>query len=524
MIIRKSLILFACAFVVLLASQSCIHNDIPYPKIEQQIIEIEAVGQSSATIDNVNFSVNIVLDETTDPYNVRFSKFEYTPGATASLNLLEGTYDLSKPLKLTLSKYQDYEWVISASQNISRQVSIAGQIGETVIDPVGCRAIIRVPSTANLAALELTTLKLGPEGITQYSPDLTPGLHDFSSPVKVNVSYFGKTEEWTIYVERTRLLVSTDAVDAWSQVIWAYGSAPEGASSGFQYRPADSDTWLDVPAEWITFNGGSFTARIIHLQPLTKYVVRAVSDGNIGEEIEVTTEATMILPDGSFDQWWLNGKVWCPWNENGVQYWDTGNTGAATLGQSNVLPTDYTPTGSGQAVKLETKFVGIGIIGKLAAASIFTGRFAKVDGSNGILDFGRPWNVRPTRLRGYYQYTSAPISHTSEEYKYLLNQPDSCNIYIMLTDWTAPFEIRTNPKNRNLLDFNADYVIALGSISTSTSTTSYQEFDLPLVYRSTSRRPSYILVCAAASKLGDYFTGGVGSTLYIDQFSLEYDY
>ena len=38
-----------------------------------------------------------------------------------------------------------------------------------------------------------------------------------------------------------------------------------------------------------------------------------------------------------------------------------------------------------------------------------------------------------------------------------------------------------------------------------------------------TRKPTYIVISAAASYLGDYFTGGEGSTLYIDEFSLEYD-
>lgn len=513
------------AAVLAVSCSACIHNDLPFPRIEQEILEIEAVGQAApAKIDSEKLSVVITLDEKTNPADVRFSKFEYTPGATSSVNLLEGSYDMTYPIKLTLSKYQDYEWVISAIQNISKAVTIEGQIGESVIDEVGCRVIIRVPDTADLSKLNLTEFKLGPDGATTYSPDIRLGINNFSKPVKVDVSYFGKTEKWTIYVERSKLLVATTAVDAWAQVIWAYASAPAGEENGFQYRRADNAEWIDVPKEWITSSGGSFSARIIHLEPLTKYVVRAVSGENIGNEVEVTTEETMILPDGSFDQWWLNGKVWCPWNKDGIQYWDTGNTGATTLGQSNVTPSDYTPNGIGQSAKLETKFVGVGMIGKLAAGSIFTGKFAKVDGTNGILDFGRPWTCRPTKFRGYYQYTSAPINYASEEFKELINQPDTCHIYVLLADWTAPFQIRTNPKNQHLLDFDADYVIAYGGISTSASTTSYQQFEVELQYRSTSRKPTYVVVCAAASKYGDYFTGGSGAVLYIDQLSFDYDY
>lgn len=518
--LRCLILLVSCTLL-----QGCIHNDIPFPTIEQEILAIAAEGEESpAVINDDDYTVSLSLAETTDPRHVRFTTFDYTEGAEASVNLLEGEYDLTKPLKVTLSRYQSYDWVITAEQNIDRRVTIEGQIGETVIDEVGYRVIVRVPESASQTNLNLTELKLGPAGITTYDPVVTPGVHDFSKPLHVNVSYFGETQPWTIYVEKSKLLVATTSVDAWAQVIWAYGQAPADAVNGFQYRRADAAEWTDVPDEWITRNGGSFYARIIHLDPLTKYVVRAVSGDNVGNEVEVETEATMILPDGSFDQWWQNGKVWCPWNQNGTQYWDTGNTGAATLGQSNVIPSDYTPTGQGKSAKLETRFVGIGVIGKLAAGSIFTGKFAKVDGTNGILDFGRPWTARPTRFRGYYQYTSAPINYASNDYKYLMNRPDSCHIYVLLTDWTAPFEIRTNPKNQHLLDFSADYVIAYGGITTSESSDSYIEFDIPLQYRSTSRRPSYILVCAAASKYGDYFTGGTGATLYLDQLSLSYDY
>jgi hypothetical protein len=36
--------------------------------------------------------------------------------------------------------------------------------------------------------------------------------------------------------------------------------------------------------------------------------------------------------------------------------------------------------------------------------------------------------------------------------------------------------------------------------------------------------PTYLIVVCSASKYGDYFTGGAGSVLYVDDFSLEYDY
>ena len=49
-------------------------------------------------------------------------------------------------------------------------------------------------------------------------------------------------------------------------------------------------------------------------------------------------------------------------------------------------------------------------------------------------------------------------------------------------------------------------------------------FEVELQYKATNRRPKYLIVVCAASKYGDYFTGGTGTTLYVDDLSLSYDY
>lgn len=514
------------ALLLLLTAGGCIKNDIPYPRIQQDILSIAAEGQKgAAAIDNSNLTADIVLAEDVDITNVKFTDFTYTEGGTASVNLLEGTYDLSSPLKVVLTRYQSYEWIVSASQPIERYFTISGQVGETAVDVVGRRVVVYVPTTADRSHLQLTGIKLGPANVTTMAPDLKAGDYiDASKPFHIAVTAFGRTEDWTVYVDVTDAKVTTTQVDAWVNVIWAYGTAQEGAANGFQYRKADSFLWTDVPADAVTHEGGTFRCCIPHLEPMTQYVVRAVSDEYFGNEVTVTTGASRVLPDGSFDQWWLDGKVWCPWDENGVKFWDTGNTGAATLGQSNVVPSDITPTGAGQSAKLETKFVGIAGIGKLAAGSIYSGDFVKVDGTNGILAFGREWSERPTKLRGYYQYTTAPINYTSSEWKDLMGRPDSCHIYVALVDYNEPYEVRTNPKNRKLFDRNAPEVIAYGELISGDNTGGYRPFEITLNYRSTSRVPRYLIIVSAASKYGDFFTGGTGATLYVDQYSLDYDY
>lgn len=512
--------------VIGLFVSGCIKNDLPYPKIQQNILSIAAIGElSPASIDTKTLTAEIHLAENVNIKQVCFSDYTYTDGATSSVDLLDGAYDLSSPLKVMLTNYQSYEWVISATQSVERYFTIAGQIGATTIDPIGHRVVLYVPNNLNKKSLQITSIKLGPANVTTMVPAIEAGEYDFSKPVNVKVSYFDIEEEWTIYVDTTSAIVTTTQADAWAKVIWAYGSAPEGAENGFQYRKSSSAEWIDVPQELVTNNGGSFSVCIPNLTPMTEYVVRAISGENIGNEITVTTELTQDLPNASFDYWWLkDDKIWCPWDESDVSFWDTGNTGAATLGQSNVVPSDDTPLGKGQSAKLETKFIGIAGVGKLAAGSIYTGSFKKVDGTNGILDYGRQWNGRPLKLKGYYKYTTAPINYVSEEWKHLMGVPDTCSIYVALADWSAPYEIRTNPKNRQLFDVNSPSIIAYGELRTGTSTNGWQEFEIPLQYRATNRKPTYIVISCAASRYGDFFTGGSGALLFVDEFSFDYDY
>ena len=514
--------------LLLLALGGCIKNDLPYPRIQQNITAIKADGESKAAlIDSTDCSVTIYLNEVTDIQSVSFSEFSVSPGGTPDPDLSDGVYDLSSPVVVSITRFQTYQWLVKAVQDIERYFTIEGQIGESVIDAIGRRIIVSVPESFNLHKLNVTSIKLGPAGITTMTPDIRPGEFDFSQPVRVMVSAHGRSEEWTIYVEKVETLVNTTSVDPWSCVVWAYGSCPSDMTGAFQYKKSGSDAWIDVPQSLVTQSQGTFSCYIPHLEPLTEYTVRAVSGENIGNEITVTTYSTADIPDGDFEQWWLkNDKIWCPWNEFGEQYWDTGNTGAATLGQSNVVPTDHTPSGSGKAAELNTKFVGIATIGKIAAGSVYTGSFSKVDGTNGILDFGRPFTLRPTKLKGYFQYKTADISHSNREEPYasMVGQPDTCHIYVALTDWTAPFEIRTNPSNRQLFNKDASYIIGYGDLQFSGTMDDYQPFEIEIKYNSTSRVPSYVQITAAASKYGDFFTGGNGAVLYVDEFSFDYDY
>ena len=91
-----------------LCLSGCIKNDIPYPRIKAQILDITAEGQvGTATIDNTTQTVNLVLADTVNLKKVHIESLNITEGAISDMPT-DSILDLSKNYTLTLSIYQDY--------------------------------------------------------------------------------------------------------------------------------------------------------------------------------------------------------------------------------------------------------------------------------------------------------------------------------------------------------------------------------------------------------------------------------
>lgn len=517
--------LIALSILAAAAMTSCIKNDIPYPRIQPNFTSFEAEGlKQAAEIDSINRLMTLSFEENVDLENVIVTSYTLSPeGAELVGDPFNGPVDFSSVRIVTLKLYQEYDWVIQARQTIERYFEVENQVGATVIDVSGQRVSFKVTKEQGLKNVKVLKMKLGPTGCIT-SPALVGETLDFTRPIEVKIISYGKETTWTIIGEEVESTVSTERADAWTQVAWVYGSAVAGRDNGVEYRRSDEITWTKAPKDWVTETGATFCARLLNLEPQTEYVARAYSDTEYGKEIRFTTGRIVQVPNSSLDEWCKVGRVWNPWPENGTPYWDTGNKGATTLGESNTTPTDDTSSGTGQAAMLKTVFVGIGIAGKLAAGNIFAGYYVRTDGTNGVLSFGREFSERPTKLTGYLKYNSETINYSSSEMDYLKGRPDTCIVWCALIDSNEPFEIRTRPANRQLFDPQGEEVVAYGQIQFGETVPQYIPFEFDLEYTSTSRVPKYILIVASASKYGDYFTGGAGSTLYLDDLNLLYDY
>ncbi len=541
--------------LTLFVSSCAIDNDIPYPIVEGLIEAMEVEGQcdaegnksSQASINKKDHTVTLYVDETVDKTKIRITKLLVNDIATYtvmneskclnpqafpkvgfySLNDLHRTsdtrIDLSTPIKVMIHTYQDYLWTVSLKQIIKRNIVLENQVGEAVVDEQSRQVVIYVTDSQPLDKIKVTSFDLGGEKGSVIPNPCEPEYFDFSKPVKLQVKHAWQESysTWQIFVYQKEGEQSVKA-DVFPMATRAYfnGSIVGGREPTIEYKKKADNDWKALATDNIHIQNTKYTAELYGLQPATEYEYRITVEDATGSPESFTTAPATPLPNGSMDDWHQDGRLWNPWNKDGQKFWDTGNRGATTVGESNSIPTEETSTGSGQAALLQSKYIVL----KFAAGNIFTGEYVKTTGTNGVLSFGRPFTSFPTKLRFNYKYNCSTINRVGDDdYEYLKGRPDTANVYVALTDWDEPLEIRTRPSERQLFDRDDPHVIAFGEMLKGENVNSWTEMELPLRYRYTDRTPKYILIVASSSKYGDFFTGGDNSKLWIDNFELIYD-
>lgn len=533
MMINIAVRLVLCVFLCLMPA--CIKNDLPYPTVKLFITGMTVEGQvGDAIISNDERKVTLELGETVNLKKVKVNTIEFTEGGSANI-APDSIIDLTNPFSVTLSLYQDYVWTIEANQNIERVFTVAGQIGSARFYPETREASVNIPKDNGLNNIEVTNLKLGPEGATQNGTNGIPMLEwekkgAFStSKVKVVYSDF-LDEEWTLYVNLTDVKVGINSVDAWTKVAWIDGFGREGENNGCEYKKEGDTDWIKVDDSQLNHDGGKFVAKVIHLEPNTDYICRVYSGSEYSDEVKFTTGSEVQLENNSFEYTSGTSPLYL-FSEGQNMWWDTGNTGSSTMGK-NVTTVDSSLKQSGnQSLLLSSQFVGIGSIGKFAAGNVFAGKYLKTEGTDGILGFGRPFTSRPTKLRGYIKYNCGVVDKGGD--KIQNGQNDIGTVYIALTDgdgvayddgskWSCIIKTKTG----QLFDKNAANVFAYGEMKFDQSTQGEGliPFEIDIDYKSTDRIPTRIVIVASASYYGDFFQGSTSSKMWLDDITLEYDY
>ena len=567
----KNIVWLAVAFVFAACD---IKDEVPYPIVYGQITEFEVEGQcgadgsagASAIIDKTARTVTLYISDTVDISSLKITKIGLSgmtynpdvdykespfirPDSSACINYTlfpttaftkvpsgkDTRVNFTHEVKFIVSTYQDYAWTVKVHQVMGREIEVENQIGQAIIDPHMCNAVVYVSREQSLKQLKVKKFTLGGTHGT-VSPDPTSyDTYDFynlrSFVVKTG---WGEIQMWNVLVCHTDEVVETTAnVLPRNLNATVSGTKPNGTTPKIEYKEASATEWKILPNTDVKSAATTYTAIISGLTPATKYVYR-VSAGDIQlEPQEFTTVALQQIPNSSFDDWSTdasNSKLYCPWVAGGTSFWDTGNRGATTVGNSNSIPTEDTSTGGGRAAYLESKWIVI----KFAAGNIFTGTYLKTDGTNGVLGFGRPFTAFPSKLTFDYKYMSMPMDKVDESLSHLKGRPDSCSVYIAL--WHVedneyeeyqgdkyPLIIRTKPgKEQSLFSADDPRVIAYGQFTNGNTVNNWTSESITINYKNTELPPTHILVVASSSKYGDFFTGGVGSTLVLDNMKLIY--
>ena len=345
---------------------------------------------------------------------------------------------------------------------------------------------------------------------------------------------------YTFYINMTPLKVSAkyETVNAWAT--FAYLEASNVEADGevnpttvkFNYRKKGEQEWQEIAT---VESEGTYTACPTNLEDSTTYEYCLAVNGiqaNMGP-VFMTEEATELY-NGSFDLWSQVDKTIYP-NEVGKSFWDTSNPGT-TQGMGamvNINPTQgnssIVHTKDGKSAELKTQHKV-----KLAAASLYAGSFGGLVGGvipkGAKINFGQPFTSRPISLHGFFQYAPVAINYVGG------SQPagtvkegdnDICSIFIALAKDT--YQVDNTDTNTLLTEEkikNSDQFIAYGELPIEqciSTEKKWKEFNIPLKYKNMTDKPTHIIIVCTSSKYGDYFTGGDGSTMYLDDFSLIYD-
>lgn len=307
--------------------------------------------------------------------------------------------------------------------------------------------------------------------------------------------------------------VAGDATKVWGKFAYVSGLCTLVDTSSpveFKYKKAVDSEWQTIEAQKVEDTASEYSAKLTSLDFGTEYEYKIVCGDKEGEVLTFTTEKFVEIPNLNFENWSQNGKNWYPNADASNSYWATGNEGV-TLG-SNSNTTGVDESYSNKAARLETvKFTMFVFVTVKAAGNIFIGSYeTNTSDPASSVTFGRPYDgARPTKLSGYFKYQpGSEMSDGSVPSEKL--EKDECDIYIML--WSG------------------ENIIAESHFVTNQTVSEYTKFELPVEYTDKTKYPDKIAIVATSSRYGGYFDGlnvigqiAVGSTLYVDEFSLSYE-
>lgn len=289
------------------------------------------------------------------------------------------------------------------------------------------------------------------------------------------------------------------------------------------YREADGE-WVMTEAS--PLSESTYSAKVSGISAGRTYEY-ALFIGSVqkGRSQSVMAPEGAQIPGAGFEEWIKSGASWYPFSSFANAFWGTGNPGATTLGEDynlTVSSSDIRPGSSGSSsAYMKSNFPSMMGVGKFAAGNIFVGEFAGTQGTNGLVDFGRPFEftARPTGLKFWYKSNCGTINKTGN---ISVSGNDLTKIFVCLCNWSAPHRVNTADTSSFFDPVNAEGVIAYAVLESTESVPEWTEKTLTLTYKDNETKPNYLVVTFTCSGYGDYFTGSTDSWMYVDDVELVY--
>lgn len=273
-----------------------------------------------------------------------------------------------------------------------------------------------------------------------------------------------------------------------------------------------------------TINPGTGEAQDF-TQPVIYTVTAEDGSESQWEVSAVVAEAQAQLPNSGFDLWYDAGGYMQPGENAQSTIWDTANPGLAIVGDANTLPEDL---GDGDfAARMVS--VAAPILVRMAAATLYTGSFT--DGfpdpsdPRANIDFGALFSARPQGFRVDYRYLPG------EEYLDGDGNPlpggDQADIYVLLEkregEQVARVATGWYRSEEEVQDWTTlEVPLKYGELTASDPEFEYANIRDGETWADPEAQPTHIIVVFTSSALGDFFTGAIGSELWVNDFELVY--
>ena len=550
----KRLILISCA---VLALAGCIRNDLDYPLVYGGFISFEVEGAKHVDIDKNAYVVTIDLEEGTDRDHVKVKGYTLSEMSVPSKEIPE-YLDLTEPFEVTLSTYQDYPWKIVAKQTIVRYVTCDKQVEDAAFNEQNHSIILSVTEDQPLSAIRFTDMKLGPEGSEVVS---TTGYESTFESTQVvsremhfpitldcvlersfDVVFKDKTTTWKLKAVQIAITMQVKSVVPWCHKADVKAVFSGNGTASLEYRKRSETSWHTAKDAKVA--GVGISATIKGLSENTDYLVRVKEGEETSAEVAFHTDSEQQIFNMNFDTWHQEGNIWYPFPEEGedpnnpspTYVWDTANKATGGfIGSSNTTPDKNFVCNAGRgegksSVRMESIYAGV----RFAGGNIYVGQFARLSGIGCELHHGVPFTSKPTSLHGWYCYLPQTIDYSEDkdnDHTQWLGKEDIGQLQCFLTDWDDRFvvySVKTNDHPQRFIEtyseeiMDEERIIAYFNLELPATNGQWVEFDFPLHYRN-YRQPTFATIISASSYFANYYTGGKGSILWLDELEFRYD-